>query len=71
VGTPSLPDGLADLSFVEEVARKIGRSINEYKIIVLKSTVPIGIKGPVIIGNDCTIKMQQLVHIRPFKVAQS
>jgi UDPglucose 6-dehydrogenase len=42
VGTPSLPDGLADLSFVEEVAKRIGRSINEYKIIVLKSTVPIG-----------------------------
>ncbi|CRK81499.1 UDP-glucose dehydrogenase family protein [Neobacillus massiliamazoniensis] len=42
VGTPSLPDGLADLSFVEEVARKIGRFMNEYKVIVIKSTVPVG-----------------------------
>lgn len=42
VGTPSLPDGLADLSFVEEVARKIGRIMNEYKVIVIKSTVPVG-----------------------------
>jgi UDPglucose 6-dehydrogenase len=42
VGTPSLPGGLADLSFVEDVARKIGRLMNEYKIIVIKSTVPVG-----------------------------
>jgi UDPglucose 6-dehydrogenase len=42
VGTPSLPNGQADLSFVEQVAKDIGKSINGYKIIVNKSTVPIG-----------------------------
>lgn len=42
VGTPSLPDGNVDMSFVEEVAHKIGRKINGYKVIVNKSTVPVG-----------------------------
>lgn len=42
VGTPSLPDGSVDMSFVEEVAHLIGRSIKSYKVIVNKSTVPVG-----------------------------
>ncbi len=42
VGTPPLPDGSADLKYVEEVAREIGSNLNGYKIIVNKSTVPIG-----------------------------
>ena len=42
VGTPSLPNGQADLSYVEEVASDIGKYINNEKIIVNKSTVPIG-----------------------------
>ncbi len=42
VGTPSLADGSADLSFIREVATSIGRHLNGYKVIVTKSTVPIG-----------------------------
>jgi UDPglucose 6-dehydrogenase len=42
VGTPSLGDGSADLSYVFKVAKDIGRYINGYKVIVDKSTVPIG-----------------------------
>src|SRR5262249_31765151 len=42
VGTPSDQDGQADLSFVREVAASIGRSLNDYKVIVTKSTVPMG-----------------------------
>lgn len=42
VGTPAKPDGSCDLSFVERVAKDIGRSINDYKIIINKSTVPVG-----------------------------
>ncbi len=42
VGTPPLPSGKPDLSAIDEVARLIGRSINGYKIISNKSTVPIG-----------------------------
>jgi UDPglucose 6-dehydrogenase len=42
VGTPQDKDGSADLSMVLEVAKEIGRCINGYKVIVEKSTVPVG-----------------------------
>jgi len=42
VGTPPSEDGSADLSYVENVARDIGKVISAYKVIVNKSTVPIG-----------------------------
>ncbi len=42
VGTPSGEDGSADLQYVVAAARAIGRSMNEYKVIVNKSTVPVG-----------------------------
>ncbi len=42
VGTPSDEDGSADLKAVLGVAREIGRHINGFKIIVDKSTVPVG-----------------------------
>ncbi|MHC4740720.1 MAG: UDP-glucose dehydrogenase family protein [Planctomycetota bacterium] len=42
VGTPSAEDGSADISAVLEVAEQIGKCMKEYKIIVTKSTVPVG-----------------------------
>ncbi len=42
VGTPPLPDGSADLTFIREVAGSIGEHLNGYKVVVTKSTVPIG-----------------------------
>jgi UDPglucose 6-dehydrogenase len=42
VGTPPQPDGSADLSYVEEVGRGIARTMTGYKVIVTKSTVPVG-----------------------------
>lgn len=42
VGTPPNEDGSADLQHVISVAREIGQNINDYKVIVNKSTVPVG-----------------------------
>jgi len=42
VGTPSDADGSADLKFVEEVAEEIARNMDGYKVVVVKSTVPVG-----------------------------
>ena len=42
VGTPQGEDGSADLKYVCQVAEEIGKAINEYKVIVDKSTVPVG-----------------------------
>lgn len=42
VGTPPMEDGSADIQHVLEVSRDIGRSMEGYKVIVIKSTVPVG-----------------------------
>ena len=42
VGTPPDEDGSADLKYVLEVARTSGRNMKQYKLVVTKSTVPVG-----------------------------
>lgn len=42
VGTPPKEDGSADLRYVEEVAKEIAHWMDGYKVIVMKSTVPVG-----------------------------
>ncbi|MGC2063420.1 MAG: UDP-glucose/GDP-mannose dehydrogenase family protein [Thermodesulfovibrionales bacterium] len=42
VGTPPRGDGSADMRYVEQVADEIARHIKDYKVIVTKSTVPVG-----------------------------
>jgi len=42
VGTPPDEDGSADLRYVAEAARSIGRHMRDYKVVVDKSTVPVG-----------------------------
>jgi UDPglucose 6-dehydrogenase len=42
VGTPPREDGSADLSYIEGAARDVARHMNGYKVVVTKSTVPVG-----------------------------
>jgi UDPglucose 6-dehydrogenase len=42
VGTPSREDGSVDLTYVEDVARTIGKHLDKGKVVVDKSTVPVG-----------------------------
>jgi UDPglucose 6-dehydrogenase len=42
VGTPSAPDGSADLSYVLAAAHEIGKAIDGFTVVVNKSTVPVG-----------------------------
>ena len=42
VGTPPMPDGSVNLEYVKSVAKTIGENMNGYKVIVDKSTVPVG-----------------------------
>ena len=52
VGTPELPDGSADLSYIAKVCRQIAESVEKDCLVVVKSTVPIG-------TND---KVEQFIH---------
>jgi UDPglucose 6-dehydrogenase len=42
VGTPSDEDGSADLQYVVEAARQIGRALTQFTVVITKSTVPVG-----------------------------
>jgi UDPglucose 6-dehydrogenase len=42
VGTPAAEDGSTNLAYIEAVAREIGQHLDGYKVIVTKSTVPVG-----------------------------
>jgi len=42
VGTPPRKDGSVDMTYIDEVAQKIGENLNGYKVIATKSTVPVG-----------------------------
>jgi UDPglucose 6-dehydrogenase len=47
VPTPAAPDGSTDLSFIEAVSREIGVNLDGYKVIITKSTVPVGTSAKV------------------------
>jgi len=66
VGTPALEDGSADLSAVLNVAEEIGEYINSYKVIVDKSTVPVGTGRKVINIIKEKIKILMLFLIQNF-----
>ncbi len=64
VGTPSLPDGSADLRYVLEAARQVGRGLTGYTVIVNKSTVPVG-------TGDLVRATVAEVTTQPFTVASN
>jgi UDPglucose 6-dehydrogenase len=66
VGTPADADGQADLRYVKEVARAIGKTMDGYKLIVTKSTVPVG-TGEII--HDLIRENQKETH--PFDIASN
>lgn len=62
VGTPSDKDGSADIKYVLEAARNIGASINDYCVVVDKSTVPVGM------GEQVREVIQQELDKRNVKI---
>jgi UDPglucose 6-dehydrogenase len=60
VGTPPDEDGSADLKYIIEVARNIGKSMSSYKLVVTKSTVPIGTASKVIETISLELKRRNL-----------
>src|SRR5437868_1945405 len=64
VGTPSAPDGSADLSQVLAAAEAVGRVITGYTVVVTKSTVPVGTAAKVAAALARTTK-------QPFAVASN
>ncbi len=60
VGTPPGPDGSADLSSVDEVAKAVARNLTGYKVIVTKSTVPVGTGDRIRKTIEDTITADQL-----------
>jgi UDPglucose 6-dehydrogenase len=62
VGTPPQEDGTADLQYVLAVAREVGRHINGYKIIVDKSTVPVGTADKVRAAVEAEMAAAGIAH---------
>jgi UDPglucose 6-dehydrogenase len=69
VSTPAMPDGSTDLSAVEAVAREIGTVIDGYKVIVTKSTVPVGTSSRV--RSWVAEEMKRMGESRRFSVASN
>jgi len=63
VGTPPGEDGSADLSYVINVARELGRNMNSYLVIVTKSTVPIGTSRKVkeVVQEELCLRKTEIV----------
>ncbi|ALC92992.1 nucleotide sugar dehydrogenase [Bacillus sp. FJAT-18017] len=66
VGTPQSPNGSADLQYVKNAASSIGTYMNQYKVVVNKSTVPVG--TAVLVSN--IIKENQTSEV-PFDVVSN
>jgi UDPglucose 6-dehydrogenase len=62
VGTPSLPNGEANLTYIMDAAREVAEAINGFKVVVTKSTVPVG-------TNEKIEQLIQELTIHPFAIA--
>jgi UDPglucose 6-dehydrogenase len=62
VGTPPDEDGSADLKYVLAVAESIGKEMQEYRIVVTKSTVPVGTADKVRAKIDATLAARGARH---------
>ncbi len=69
VGTPSDEDGFADLQFVLSAAKNIGQYINQYCVIVDKSTVPVGMANQVELVIQEELKKRNIIV--PFDVVSN
>lgn len=69
VGTPPDEDGSADLRYVVDVARSFGQNINNYAILVTKSTVPVGTSK--IIKSVILEELKRRGKDIPFEVASN
>jgi UDPglucose 6-dehydrogenase len=69
VGTPAAEDGAADLQHVLAVARSIGEHMNDYKLVVNKSTVPVGTADQV--RETLAAALRQRAVALPFAVVSN
>jgi UDPglucose 6-dehydrogenase len=69
VGTPPDEDGSADLQYVISVAAQVGMHMNQYKLVVTKSTVPVGTADKV--RNALQIELQKRGSKLEFDVASN
>ena len=69
VGTPQNGDGSADISNVENVARGLGRTLTNYRIIIVKSTVPVGTTHRV--GQVIRAELEALGKDTPFDIVSN
>jgi UDPglucose 6-dehydrogenase len=69
VGTPPDEDGSADLKYVLSVAAEIGRNIDHYMVVVIKSTVPVGTS--VKVKNAIQAELEKRGVDIPFDVASN
>ena len=60
VGTPQDEDGSADLRHVLAVAQSIGEKIDEYRVVIIKSTVPVGTADKVRNTIEAVLKQRKI-----------
>jgi len=69
VGTPPGEDGSADLSYVIDVAKKIGQNLEKYLLVVTKSTVPVG--SSTLVKNAIENELKKRIKNIEFDVASN